>query len=130
MASPLKTGLRILQCSTYWNGIIKEYWLATLRKNNISKTVNKLIWIWFQNSPGQVKLKKVMLTACKVVSMLIRISFRKFKTMYKAIGPKKIKQISQRLARAIKWLYSKINQNKYGMDIKKYQVKKIIQKII
>jgi hypothetical protein len=130
MASPLKTGLRILQCSTYWNGIIKEYRLATLRKNNISKTVNKLIWIWFQNSPGQVKLKKVMLTACKVVSMLIRISFRKFKTMYKAIGPKKIKQISQRLARAIKWLYSKINQNKYGMDIKKYQVKKIIQKII
>lgn len=130
MASPLKTGLRILQCSTYWNGTIKEYWLATLRKNNISKTVNKLIWIWFQNSPGQVKLKKVMLTAFKMVSMLIRISFHKFKTMYKAIGRKKIKLISQKLVRTIKWLYSNINQNKYGMDIRNYQVKKTIQKII
>lgn len=71
MESQPKTDHKILPCLIYWSGIIKVYKLVVLKKKKPLKTASKLIWIWFQDNLGKVKLNKVILITWQITFKLI-----------------------------------------------------------
>ena len=91
LANPLKTELRIPQCSSFLPGQIKAPSKHLIsRKSSVLLILNLLTWVWFQGNHGSVSTKRAIWISTQIRSQSMRKFSERLKIIFKAMSQSKI----------------------------------------